>query len=388
MGIFKKIKQFFSTDINPDPTKMAGFVTPHPIKGGAVKMNSKVVVPQGYAFVIGHNGRALDAFREGEYFMSPAVLPECCKKLKIHKMDKKGNIKKKFKADLYFVNLKAFEFEFKAAKTEMGNRAMGIFSAGSEGNVRIVVKEPRDFVASLLNEFAYLRNGEAEKIVKSWVEESVTEVFRKNNFALSELVSNNPMIEAKSKSDVAMMLSKQGLVLENFEFTYFTLPKKYQKEYLDNKKKTQETLKTEQEQENIVENVSTDETEQVQIEKHIEVEKGEDNANAVDNAYMPFGNLTIFEQSNISVEQNNQENNTQKQVAENQEENNSFEAEFTPTYENVEEEQKREENSSEQFVDLDIDNIIKKEENGKRCLKCGETNELDAKKCTVCGNKF
>lgn len=386
MGILKKIKQFFSTDINPDPTKLVGFVTPHPIKGGAVKMNSKVVVPQGYAFVLGHNGRALDAFREGEYFMSPAVLPECCKKLKIHKMDKKGNIKKKFKADLYFVNLKPFEFEFKAAKTEMGNRAMGIFSAGSEGTVRISVKEPRDFVASLLNEFAYLRNGEAEKIVKSWIEENVTDVFRKNNFALSELISNNPMIEAKSKSDVAMMLSKQGLVLENFEFTYFTLPKKHQKEYLENKKKTQEEQKNEQENEEIVENVSSEETEQVQVEKHIEVEKVTENEDFADNTYMPFGNLTIFEQTKSADKQDVFKDEKQNEVEEKKEMSNDCEEEFENSCENVEE--KHEEKPSEQFVDLDIDNIIKQEESGKRCLKCGATNELDAKKCTVCGNKF
>ena len=108
MGILKKIKQYFSSDIRPDENKLVNIITPYPIKGGAIKINSKVVVPKGYAFVLGHNGKALDAFREGEYFMSPAVLPECCKKLKIHKMDKKGEIKKKFKADIYFVNLFVF----------------------------------------------------------------------------------------------------------------------------------------------------------------------------------------------------------------------------------------------------------------------------------------
>ena len=372
MGIFKSIKKFFSSDINPDPSKLVGFVNPYPVKGGAIKMNSKGVVPQGYAFVLGNNGRALDAFREGEYFMSPAVLPECCKKLKIHKMDKKGNIKKKFKADLYFINLTCYEFEFKAAKTEMGNRAMGIFSAGSEGNICVSVKEPRDFIAALLCEFAYLRNGEAEKIVRNWVEESVTEVFRKNNFALSELVNNNPMIEEKSKSDVAMMLAKQGLVLEKFEFTYFSLPKKHQKDYLANKKKVLD-------EENAGQIATQDVEQQSEVEPAEQVQEVKNTKKDMkcDNSYMPFGNLTIFEQEEPAEMQQEEAISNDKDVVLVDEDDN------VPLF--AEEQQEK---PNEQFVDLNIDNIIKQEENGKRCLKCGATNELDAKKCTVCGNKF
>ena len=379
MGIFKKIKQYFSSDITPDASKLSGFVVPYPVKRGTIKMNSKVVVPNGYAFVLGHNGRALDAFREGEYFMSPAVLPECCKKLKIHKMDKKGNIKKKFKADLYFVDLKSYEFEFKSAKTEMGNRAMGIFSAGSEGKVVVSVKEPKDFIASLLGEFAYLRNGEAEKIVKNWISESVTEVFRKNNFALSELISINPMIEEKTKADIGMMLSKQGLILEDFEFTNFVLPKKYQKQYLANKNV----------QEDVQESLPNNDSEEVDAEK---VEENESSCNneiqSPDEAqptesYMPFGNITILEKPETKIEEDKNIVQTENNISEEQ-----VEVEQKEGFEPQQSEIQPEEKESAEFVDLNIDNIIKKEDNGKRCLKCVTINDFDEPKCTLCGNKF
>lgn len=381
MGIFKKIKQYFSSDITPDVSKLNGFVVPYPVKRGTIKMNSRVVVPNGYAFVLGHNGRALDAFREGEYFMAPAVLPECCKKLKIHKMDKKGNIKKKFKADLYFVDLKSYEFEFKSAKTEMGNRAMGIFSAGSEGKVVVSVKEPRDFVASLLGEFAYLRNGEAEKIIRNWISESVTEVFRKNNFALSELISINPMIEEKTKADIAMMLSKQGLILESFEFTNFVLPKKHQKQYLANKNKCEDVQKSLPEDDlEVVDEQKVEQTDDLNDQEIENIDK----AKSDQENYMPFGNITIFENSETQIEDDKKlKEQTDNKVLEQQ-----IEVEAQESFETQETKAQSEETESAEFVDLNIDNIIKNKDNGKRCLKCGTVNDFDEPKCTLCGNKF
>ena len=195
MGILKAIKHYFSSDICPDESKLSLLVTPYKTSGGVIKNETKLCVPSGYMFVLGHAGKALDCFREGEYFLTHATLPECCKKLKIHKLTKDGEIKKKFKVDAYFVNLSKFEFNFKTGRCiEMGNRARGIFTTGAEGKAQIVVNDAKLFMACLFQEFAYLRQGEAEKIVESWIGELVIKCFQKHNFALSELVSNNPYL--------------------------------------------------------------------------------------------------------------------------------------------------------------------------------------------------
>lgn len=343
----------FRSDICPEEEKLKDIVTPYALKNGAIKVDTKLVVPQNCAFVLGHNGKALDCFREGEYVLCAATLPECCKKLKIHKPDKNGNLKKKFKVDAYFMNFKEYIFVFNTGKcVEMGNRAMGIFTAGAEGKIKIAINDPRQFMTSLLAEFAYLRSGEAQKIVESWVEDCVIHCFRKNNFALSELISINPLIMEKCKTDVSLILAKQGLLVLEFEFTNFLLPKKYQKEYNENKQK--------QQQESIVIDEAQEESEQVLQAENTEqiVEKQND-----DN-YVPFGNI-IFD--------------TKQEIPEEKVEDGS-----DVTINQTQQLQKED----QQFVDLDIDKIVSADQNKKRCLSCGAENEDNEEYCTLCGKKI
>ena len=340
----------FRSDICPDEDKLKDIVTPYSLKNGAIKIDTKVVVPQNCAFVLGHNGKALDSFREGEYFLCAATLPECCKKLKIHKPDKKGNLKKKFKVDAYFMNFKEYTFLFNTGRcVEMGNRAMGIFTAGAEGKVKLTIKDPRQFMTSLLAEFAYLRSGEAQKIVESWVEDCVIHCFRKNNFALSELISINPLVLEKCKTDVSLILSKQGLLVLEFEFTNFLLPKKHQKEYNENKKK--------QQQESILSDDTKKEVAQTENTEQIAVEEKQN-----DDSYVPFGNI-IFD--------------TKQEIPEEKVENVS---DANKTH--------QPQNSDQQFVDLDIDKILSTDQNKRRCLSCGAENDDKDEYCTLCGKKL
>ena len=99
MGIFDKFKQMISKDIAPDVSKLTGLVCPYVTKGSRIKIDTNLKVPKGFAFVIGYKGRALDCFLEGDYVLAPATLPECCRKLKIHKQNSDGSFKKAFDAN-------------------------------------------------------------------------------------------------------------------------------------------------------------------------------------------------------------------------------------------------------------------------------------------------
>ncbi|MBQ3494642.1 MAG: SPFH domain-containing protein [Clostridia bacterium] len=362
MGIFKNLKHYFSSDIYPDVNKMPSIVTPFKTSGGYIKTNSKVGVPKGYAFVLGHGGKALDCFMEGEYILAPSTLPECCKKLKIHKMDKQGKIKKKFKADAYFINLKSFDATFKTGQCiEMGNRAMGIFTAGAEGKANIKVSEPKLMMVGLLQEFAYLRLGEAEKIIESWVSELVIKCFQKHNFALSELVDNNPVVEEKTKSDVAMGLSRCGLVLEGFEFDKILLPKKYRKKAEENLKQKEKNKKIDSIANQQVEQTTQTET-QIEDEKCEEVEVApieqiDKQENIQSDVYVPFGDFEISQQQ-ASYDKDVQEQPVQEAL------------------------------QPQQYVDLNIDNIIKNTPTQKRCLACGAVVDEFARFCSMCGQKI
>ncbi len=339
MGIFKNFKNLFSSDIQPEKNALSGLVCPFALKHNKIKINSKVIVPNGYIFVIGHNGKALDHFGEGKYILAPATLPQCCKKLKIHKTDKNNNIKKSFKAEAYFVNIGDYELNFKTQeKAELGRRATGIFKVGLSAKTLFKVVDAKKLMEALLYEYSYLKQGEAEKIIVAYVSDFVINILNKFNFALSEFIYSNPIIEQNLIAELSQKLSKLGIMLLNLSEIKYILPKKYQKDYQNNLK-TKEQQKT-RDNEDIVENAET----------------------KLKEDYVPFGNIVIEESTKGDVIPKNE---------------NEFVGE-----------QQNDNNKEQEFVDLNLDNLYKQDKKGKECKLCGYINNEDATICEICKNKL
>ena len=362
MGIFSNLKQMFSSDIKPDTTKMTGLVYPYPLKHNSIKINSKVFVPKGYSFVIGYNGRALDTFGEGEYFLSPATLPECCKRLKIHKSTKKGTVKKQFKANAYFVQQNEYVFNFKTQeKAELGRKASGIFKVGLTANVKIKIVDSKKFLASMLFEFAYLKQNEAEKILGYLTSDYVVNILSKYNFALSEFINSNDVIVDNISCELAQKYNKLGIMLLDFYNVRYLLPKKYMSEYEENLQKIEENARSKEVDNN-------------------ENEANQNNAtNDVIEDYKPYGNIEIQDLKNAQTKEETQKIDTE------QCENDKIDVEIE---ENQNQQQQNEEKSQE-FIDLNLDNLYNtKANNGKQCKYCGLVNSNDAEVCELCGNKL
>lgn len=341
MGFFKSFKNFFSSDITPTPNSLCGLVCIYPLKHGKIKINSKVKIPSGFVFVIGNNGKALDHFGEGEYYLSPATLPLCSKKLKIHKTDKNNNIKKSFKAEAYFVNIGEYELHCKTQeKAELGRRATGIFKVGLCATLKFKVIDAKKLMDSLLYEYSYLKQGEAEKIVLSYVSDFVVSILNKYNFALSEFIYSNPIIEQNLVGELSQKLSKLGIMLLQINEVKYILPKKYQKDY-ENNLKTKKQEKIEDANNN-----------------------NENNKTTTEQEYVPFGNITIEEVSkdDIAIDYSNQNNEI--------------------------EETQSDEKKEQEFVDLNLDNLYKQDKKGKECKLCGYINNEDATICEICKNKL
>lgn len=273
MGILSKLKQIFSNDITFDTSSATGVVTPVKVKGGKIKLDSKVVVPEGFGFALGHNGKVLDCFSTGEYFLSVSTLPVCCKKLKIHKIDKNGKMKKSFKAETYFVKTSPFEFSFSSLeKAELGQQKTGIFKVGLSCKLSLCVMNLSTFMSSLLDEYSYLKNGEAEKLLRIFTSEYVVHILNKYNFSLFEFVNINSEIESTLKSELGQKFEKIGLKLLDINEIHYDLPRKSQKDYEKNLKE-----KCSQ-QENCL---------QQKTEQEEEIEKSNETK------YVPFGSIVI-----------------------------------------------------------------------------------------------
>lgn len=332
MGLIKSIKKIFSNDIVFDVSKKAGLVTPVQLKHSHIKIDSKVYVPENYCFVLGHNGKCLDMFTSGEYYLSAATLPECCKKLKIHKPDKNNKVKKSFKADAYYVCMQDFVLNFKTLdKAELGGKASGIFSVGLKCDIKLKAYDVKKLMDALLNAYAYLRPNEAEKIIVSYASDFVISILNDYNFALSEFINSNKLVVDNLIKELKVKFDKMGLILIDITNVRYLLPKKHQKEYENNLKQ----LQSRQEQEK-------------------PVKKSDDD-------YVPYGNFVIEE---IEQDKNVILKETKQQ----------------------ESEAKKTEAESEEFVDLNLDNLYNTKKKGKSCVYCGFVNTSTATVCELCGN--
>ena len=348
----------FSKDICPNESELMGLVCSYPTKRHQIYLGSKVTVPQNYYFVLGHNGKVLDCFNEGVFELCPANLPKCCSKLKINKQNKNGDIKKAFKAEAYFVNKSEYEISFETYdKAELGNRASGIFTCGIGVTIKFKINDCQKFMEVLLNEYDYIKQGEAEKILKYLTSEMLVNIIYKYNFALSEILSQNPIIEQNIKTELGHKYSKIGLVLVDICNIRYILPKKYQKKYEEKIKQATKQVE-----------IKEQEKEQTDSQGLLSIREQDDNIEQEIKQYVPFGNITI-------------ENEDYKQIS----------TSDAPTKQEEIENEKNQVKEQE-FVDLNLDKIYNEQSkdniSGIKCLHCGYINEQTAIYCEICENKL
>lgn len=398
-----------------------------------VKINAKLVVPNGYMFVIGKKGKVADCFETGEHYFNFSNLPIMCRKFHIDD-DRKNKGKKEFSADLYFVKKDICAGKFETyRKVDMGTKAYGVFSTKVSGVYSYKVVDVKEFLQSLLNEFDYIKTGEAETILESWVSEMVVKELESQNFLLQDVIENKPIIADTLKLKLSKLFSVAGLELLELKITKYKLPKKYQKESDENILRQNQTKIEElnEKADNYLVEKNTDENEEkekIEIKESIEnvqdIKKQEyyeiENIdNDILDAKELLGEFTEKEnKQEISKEQINinSDKNCKNEVleelatksedetvkAQNEQEidtnlsnyNAKEDFEYKPfgsfkfdSYSNV---KNNEEKPKKQktFVDLSLNELYTNTENTKRCLNCGTENNLDAKHCLLCGEIF
>ena len=93
MGLFNRNKH----DVVPKEKDLK-FVVNKFRSVSEIKLNAKVVVPNGYTMVFGKKGKVCDQFNTGEHYFNFATLPVMCRKFKI---DDKNSI-------MYYLNNRVF----------------------------------------------------------------------------------------------------------------------------------------------------------------------------------------------------------------------------------------------------------------------------------------
>lgn len=427
MGLFFKKNK---GDINPKEGELQYLVTNYLGHNATLKINGKLNVPNGYEFVIGKRGKVLDKFTEGEHFFSYANLPYSCRKYGIDKIEN-GKQKDSFTCECYFVDKGLRAGKFKTyRKVEMGTRAYGLFKASVYGMYTYKVVNTHEFMQSLLNEFDYIKTGEAEDIVAGWVDDLVVSVLERNNFMLTDVVANSPIIAEKLKIAIGKLFTVAGLEIVDVEIYKYKLPKEYQEES-DKNIANQQAIKqgriNEAEQAN-TNSSSTNQEDGDKTEQGKELlnnKSEEENQNALseqsfadelkafqdENLSMIYTKEELQERERLQKLQNetkeepktNQEFQDDKQISQDANNQENLQESYVPfgnfviskennfDTEEIKNRVKNEENKPKErtFVDLNLDKLYDNEKpKTKRCLRCGGENDINADHCILCGEQF
>lgn len=427
MGLFFKKNK---GDINPKEGELQYLVTNYLGHNATLKINGKLNVPNGYEYVIGKRGKVLDKFTEGEHFFSYANLPYSCRKYGIDKIEN-GKQKDSFTCECYFVDKGLRAGKFKTyRKVEMGTRAYGLFKASVYGMYTYKVVNTHEFMQSLLNEYDYIKTGEAEDIVAGWVDDLVVSVLERNNFMLTDVVANSPIIAEKLKIAIGKLFTVAGLEIVDVEIYKYKLPKEYQEES-DKNIANQQAIKqgriNEAEQAN-TNSTSTNQEDGDKTEQGKELlnnESEEENQNALseqsfadelkavqdENLSMIYTKEELQERERLQKLQNetkeepktNQEFQDDKQISQDANNQKNLQESYVPfgnfviskennfDTEEIKNRVKNEENKPKErtFVDLNLDKLYDNEKpKTKRCLRCGGENDINADHCILCGEQF
>lgn len=368
MGIFSSFKKMFSKNICPKESDLACLVFPYPTK--QITLGSKIEVPKGYDVVLGHSGKVLDCLYEGIFELNMTSLPKCSQKLKLTKQDKKGRFKKKFKANVYYINKSDYAIDVQTFdKAELGNRASGIFTCGLSASISFKINDSTKFMEVMLNEYDYIKVGEAEKILKYLTSDMLVSILHKYNFAISAIVANNPIIAQNIKDELSRKYGKLGLVLTELSNVKYILPRKYQIKYEEKLKQAKNEQNVLQDKDNISQQENLQQTTQADVEQQkieqTEVEQVENNQDE----YIPFGNIQIETAEKVVPSDKTLQQNQVKE-----------------TESTMQDEQPTQDS---EFVDLNLEKIYKEDQtNGIKCLHCGYINPNSATYCEICENKL
>ena len=188
-------------------------VFPYPLKGGRLWLDKKAVVPENTVLAIATRGRILDILPPGEHKLTTEILPGANAKFKLHKPDKDGKPQINFKAFAYIVNTsQPHEFPFATyKKIRYDNEIDGKFWAKIDFSITFQISDAKKFLKSLMCEYAYLKTGEAESILRAWLSEFTTTELARISYRRTDFENHANEIETHLATKLTKLLADIGI---------------------------------------------------------------------------------------------------------------------------------------------------------------------------------
>lgn len=377
-------------DLCPDPKDFKTLITNYLGGGSSIKTNCKVTVPEGFWLVLGRKGKVADKFDTGEHFLNFSTMPYMCRRFAIDKI-RDGKQASRVDCECYFVSKDLRAGKFKTYRqVEMGTRAYGIYKMHVYGMYSYKVTNAQELMQSLLNEYDYIKTGEAEDIIDAWVEEIVVSTLEKKNFVINDVVQNNPIIVNSLKEAITKVFNSAGIELCELKIYKYKLPKQYQAEsdkvIAEQMAKEQKILAGEQTQDDAPSDVDCDE-----MAEKIQKDGLQNDRECVNTKQANAENIQpddLNSCQNIQQKEDNLNKTKDYQQTEQVSDYVPF-GNFKINKGTLDFEQLAQKKPEKTFVDLSLNNLYEgTRKDIKRCLNCGAENDKNADHCILCGEKF
>lgn len=218
MKLLEILKGHSAKDIRPKQDIAKYLVFPYPLKGGRVWLDKKAVVPENTVLAIATRGKILDILPPGEHKLTTDILPGSNSKFKLHKPNKDGKPQTNFKAFAYIVNTnQTHEFPFETyKKIRYDNEIDGKFWAKIDFSITFQISDAKKFLKSLMCEYAYLKTGEAESILRTWLSEFTTTELARRPYRRSDFDNHANEIETHLATKLTKLLADIGIKQTDF----------------------------------------------------------------------------------------------------------------------------------------------------------------------------
>ena len=169
MGLFSWFKNLFKKGISLAEVNEKQLVAL--VKDNAkIKFGTSIDVRPNFLAVLVYKNKIMDTFAEGRYRLDIPTMPLLSRYQKLTKPNKKGDLPKKFKVDVYFVNLKAFaNFNFDDCIVHIKNKVYKNLNVFVDGNYSFQVTSPIDFLEALFTQYGVVKDSVAKAELTDWV---------------------------------------------------------------------------------------------------------------------------------------------------------------------------------------------------------------------------
>lgn len=226
MGFFKKL---MGKSVSLDNASHEELIEMCDLKGGELKLNSDLMVEEGYYCALVHLDKICDILPSGKYKVDKINTPRLMQYAKDIKT-KKGTVSPKAViADVYFINISKlennlFKCPYKITVQDFDVRVKVKVS----GTFSIKIEDVKKALAALLNDYAYLKKKDAIKELSAVLGYAMYDVLLSEKFTLHSLQN----ISEDTMQNIIQKVNKKtkayGVTYSDIKITNIDLPDNYQ----------------------------------------------------------------------------------------------------------------------------------------------------------------